>query len=329
MAKQMLYKYLWGIFYWRNGNSLVLKDYARQTKNHLKKTEVDVLFCPSTLPIAYLEWPKPMVFWTDMTFHQALEYDYPGRLTEKTIEAGHRLERNVLARCSLALYSSDWAARSALDYYQAPPHKVKVVPFGANLDIEHDWQDIEEAIARRSRAVCHLLFIGVDWERKGGPRVLKVAEELNRRGVKTVLEVVGCQPPEKALPDFVKVHGFVSKRTLAGRQKLNDLFKQAHFLIMLSAAEAYGLVLCEANAFGVPCIASRVGGMTTIIRDGVNGRLFSEDDEVADICEAIATKFLDPDSYGELAKASFHEYSVRLNWRAAGEKVTELLESII
>ena len=214
-------------------------------------------------------------------------------------------------------------------YYQTPPHKVKVVPFGANLDTNFSMEEIDQAISRRSRSSCNLLFIGVDWERKGGPRVLKVAEELNRRGLKTVLHVVGCTPQVGDLPDFVKVHGFISKKTAEGRLKLERLLSQAHFLMLLSEAEAYGVVLCEANAFGVPCIASNLGGIPSIIRDSVNGKLFSVDDDIETIAEAIYNLFNDYDSYVELARSAFNEYTTRLNWKASGAKVKEHLEAIL
>ena len=45
------------------------------------------------------------------------------------------------------------------------------------------------------------------------------------------LDVVGCRPPRSA-PDFVRVHGFVSKATAAGRAALNGIFARAHVLIL-------------------------------------------------------------------------------------------------
>ena len=52
-----------------------------------------------------------------------------------------------------------------MEYYQTPPHKVKVVPFGANMDTNFSMEEIEQAISGRSRSSCNLLFIGVEWER--------------------------------------------------------------------------------------------------------------------------------------------------------------------
>lgn len=328
-GKQWLYKYIFRKIYCRDRNPLVLKGYARQIEKHLRDVEADLLFCPGSLPITYLNWNKPTVFWTDMTFYQVLAYAGPKRFSRKFVEMGHRMERKALERCTLAIYCSEWAARSAIEYYQAPPDKVEVVPYGANLDTNFSMEEIDQAISQRSRSACNLLFIGVDWERKGGPRVLKIAEELNRQGLKTFLHVVGCTPPVDDLPDFVMVHGFVSKKTVEGSLKLEKLLHQAHFLMLLSEAEACAIVLYEANAFGVPCIASNLGGIPSIIRDGVNGKLFSENDDIQIIAEAIDHLFSDYDAYIELARSAFDEYTVRLNWKASGAKVKEHLETIL
>ena len=86
-------------------------------------------------------------------------------------------------------------------------------------------------------------------------------------------------------------------------------------------------MLCEANSFGVPCLATNVGGIPTIIRDGVNGKLFAVDD-ARSIASAAGEIFRDPDAYNHLAESSFAEYESRLNWRVAGQTVRKLLESL-
>src|SRR5690606_26464441 len=111
----------------------------------------------------------PKVFQTDATFAGIIDQypelaDYP----REYIEEGHRLEREALHNCDLAIYSSQWAARSAIEDYGADPSKVKVIPFGSNLGVDPTLQEVEKAIAVRSNKECVLLFVGVHWQRKGG-----------------------------------------------------------------------------------------------------------------------------------------------------------------
>ena len=147
-----------------------------------------------------------------------------------------------------------WAAEHAKQL--TDPVKIYVLPFGASVAIEHTMQDVE-AWAKKKRQErqrgCNLLFLGVDWIRKGGPLAIEAAKILNGRGVPTTLTVVGCQPPVE-VPDFVRVLGFISKSTAEGRGRIKELLQESDFLILPSEAEAAGVVFCEASAFGfLPC----------------------------------------------------------------------------
>ena len=87
------------------------------------------------------------------------------------------------------------------------------------------------------------------------------------------------------------------------------------------------MVLCEANSFGLPCLATRVGGIPTIVREGVNGRLFPPENPEA-IAAAVKEIMADDGSYQRLAESSFGEYQARLNRRVAAKSVVALLESL-
>jgi glycosyltransferase involved in cell wall biosynthesis len=80
---------------------------------------------------------------------------------------------------------------------------------------------------------------------------------------------------------------------------------------------------------GVPCLSTQVGGVPTMIRNGVNGQLFAPDDNIADYCDYITNLFANYADYQNLALAAFHEYESRLNWRVAGRQVKNLLETIL
>jgi glycosyltransferase involved in cell wall biosynthesis len=145
----------------------------------------------------------------------------------------------------------------------------------------------------------------------------------------TQLTLVGSGPDKpEALPDYVRPLGFVSKATEAGRRRLDELFAESHFLIVPSRAEAYGIVFCEASSFGLPSLAAKVGGIPTIVRDGVNGRTFPSDAPAAEYAEYVAGLMRDYEAYRRLAASAFAEYSARLNWNAAAAKVKVLLEGI-
>jgi glycosyltransferase involved in cell wall biosynthesis len=145
--------------------------------------------------------------------------------------------------------------------------------------------------------------------------------------LKTELTIVGCDPDiEKPVANFVKIMGFVSKSSALGKKQIDELIAGSHFLILPTRADASPIVLCEANSFGVPCLTTDVGGIPSIIRDDVNGRMFTLADGPDSYCEYIIDSMSNYSRYRCMALRSFNEYKTRLNWESAGRVVKNLLE---
>lgn len=141
-------------------------------------------------------------------------------------------------------FSSDWAAQSAIKHYNADPSKVKVIPFGANIESEYSFSDVEKMIKLRSQDICKILFLAVEWERKGGDIVLETVIELNKLGLKTELHIVGLKqsPVAQTYPWLVN-HGFINKSTPEGFDKLDKLISDCHFCLCHPEPRLMGLFL--------------------------------------------------------------------------------------
>ncbi|MCZ8068258.1 MAG: glycosyltransferase family 4 protein [Microcystis sp.] len=312
--------------YLRDRETGLLKYYAAQVTKRIAPLHPDIVFSAGTIPIAYLQTEQPIVFWTGSTFAGMINF-YPEftNLCSETIQNGNKMEQLALSRCRLAIYSSEWAANSAIHNYDVDPAKVKVVPYGANMNNDRDLNEIDKIIDKKDFDTCKLLFVGVDWHRKGGNKALTVAELLNKRGLRTELHIVGCTPPFSP-PPFVKNHGFISKKTEEGRKHLEQLFSDSHFLILPSQAECFGVVFAEASSFGLPSLATKVGGIPTAIQDGKNGWTFHIDETPEKYCDYIERFMISKDDYRGLALTCFQEYSERLNWHSVGTKVYDLMQ---
>jgi glycosyltransferase involved in cell wall biosynthesis len=324
--KEVLYPKLLSQKYLMLWDPILLKSFARQVERALATIDCDMVFGIWTNPIAYLQTEKPIVFWGDATL-PGLTALYPAyrNLCAETIRGGHRAEQLALSKCRLVIYSSEWAANTAIQNYDVDPVKVKVVPFGANVNCGRNVQDIRALIHARDRAVCRLLFVGVDWFRKGGDIALQVASQLNQRGIPTELHMVGSDQPRE-LPGFVKQYGFISKASEEGRRLLDDLFSQAHFLILPTRADCTPVVFPEASSFGLPILTTNVGGIPTIIRDGKNGFAYPLGEAPETYCDTVERLWSSKQEYTQLALSSFQEYAERLNWDTAGQTVSQLLQ---
>jgi len=311
---------LTGHRYHANFESSALDAFGAQARKAIPG-DVDAVVAVTTMVAAALDGLRvPVISWDDATPASLTDY-YPDflRLSSRSARdadtMGHRATQNV----ALALYASEWAANSARTTYGLSSERCAVVPFGANLEQLPATHEVNEAIAERPRTRCRLLWVGVDWERKRGDLVVEAAKRIEAQGIPVELTVVGCRPPgDRELPEWVSVEGFVSKRTAVGRQRLAELFSRAHFLVLPSLAEAYGLVYCEAAAYGVPAVATRTGGVPTIVVDEETGVLEDPSAEADAYAGRIIALMRDRPRYESMARAASARAAALLNWDVAG-----------
>lgn len=328
--KRKFYKRFCRCTYYDDRHPFILHSYARKIKRYISENDADIIFSPSSIPIAALNIDKPIMFWTDANFSAMLDF-YPSFsiLCQETIRNGNRQEQLALDNCSLAIYASEWASSTAQVFYHADPSKIRVIPFGANLTGQRTAADIECLVREKEHfSPLKLLFIGMDWKRKGGQKALQVAQILNRIGRKTELHIVGCTPAEK-MPPFVRVHGFISKKSIEGRKYIDQLFASSHFFILPSEAEAFGIVFAEASSFGLPSLATNVGGISSAINENANGKLFPSASPAEEYVNYILNVVQSKDRYLDLAHSSFREYQIRLNWDSSAAVLRESILDLL
>ena len=320
-----------GRYLWTRDAGL-LRTYARKVSRILRDVPCDLIFSPGTEPIAYLETEKPIVIWTDAPFAAMLDY-YPwySNLSSASRSEGLEGDTRALRRCDMAIFSSHWAADASVSGHRADAAKIRVLPFGANLEVYLTEDQLEGLLPLRRRPPWRFLLVGVEWQRKGAGIVLEVVAELNRRGFPSEMIVAGCRPPRSlgTLPPYLKLEGFLDKRSEHDRKKLEDLYQAALFYFMPSRAEASGVVFCEANAFGVPCLASETGGVPTLIENGINGQRFALDTSTDGYTDFIISLMKRSTRYEEMARRSLRVSRQRLNWETSGASLHCLLQSLL
>lgn len=304
---------------------------AAQIQDRLRDSPVDLIIGSDTTLVSNLRVDTPVILWATNLFTPLLER-YPDytNLCWETIRGFKTFDRQSLKTCERFIFPSNWAAQNAHDVYGVSIEQIDVVPYGANLAWEPSQEYVESAIAQRPKDTLNLLFIGVDWQRKGGDLAVAVTRQLNEQGIPTVLTVVGGRVPAtaEALP-FVNSLGFIDKFTESGTTLISGLFERSHVLLLPSEAETYGNVLCEANAFGVPVLATAVDGIPTIVQDDRNGRTFPRDRFVEGASMYLQALFEDGDRYLNLAYQARQEYEQRLNWSVVSETMASILSQCL
>ncbi|MCI0596883.1 MAG: glycosyltransferase family 4 protein, partial [candidate division Zixibacteria bacterium] len=108
-------------------------------------------------------------------------------------------------------------------------------------------------------------------------------------------------------------------------ERLTRLFLESDFLLLPTRYECYGVVFCEAAAFGLPVIAADTGGVSGVVREGENGHLLPYEVGGADYARLIAEIYRDDDRYYELVRKSRKLFEERLNWDVWAQTVKRLL----
>lgn len=307
---------------------MVAKNYARVANQLFAHKDFDVIVAPASLAqVAYLETDIPVVVVEDGTFALLLGY-YPQytNLLPRSIRQMNAVTAVGIHNASALIYSSVWAARSAIEDYHADPQRVHVVPMGANFDNPPG----KEIVRRKKRSNhCKLLFVGVDWQRKGGEIAFETLLALEAMGVAAELAICGCVPPKKFAHSRMKVIPYLDKNDPKQYNKLEQLYLESDFLLLPTRNECFGIVFCEANAFGLPAITTRTGGVPEVVRDGENGFVLPLEARGEAYAQIIAALYRDERRYAALVQSSRAAYDERLNWDAWGMAVEQIITDIL
>lgn len=308
--------------------NIYAKYFSKQLTKDLKKRPVDVLFVSaSSQMLAYVETSIPIIYMTDATFQQLQGY-YPSfsNLTSYNIRQGIELDKKAFEKASHCMLASEWNKNSASNDYGIDAAKISVIPCGANLDSIPSSNDLKQGGSEN----CNLLFLGVEWERKGGNIALETFYALKQKGLKPQLHIIGCVPPHDVNgEDGITVIPFLDKKKEDDFKRLHEIFLQTDFLLLPTRAECAGVVFSEASAYGIPSITTDTGGVTTYVKDGVNGFALPLQAGGELYAEKIAHLLSDKWAGQNLKLSSRRYYEEKLNWELWGKQFNEIASQLV
>lgn len=308
--------------------NIVAKKHAKVVAERLKGQSFDLIVAPIGTPeIAFLETDIPIVIVEGATFSLLNNY-YPefSNYLKWAERQAYSIESEAYKKASVLIFPSEWAARSAIEDNHVEKQKVHVVPHGANLE-ERPLGEIVDKKKKSDR--CKLLFVGVEWERKGGDIAVETLLCLEEMGVQAELTVCGSVPPQSFAHERITVIPFLNKNDERQRRELEQLYIKSDFLLVPSRQEVYGLVFCEASAFGLPSITTNTGGIRSAVREGENGFTLPPTARGDEYAKIIAEIYNDDQRYFKLVKSSRAIFEKYLNWDVWGMTVRDILNEAI
>ncbi len=181
----------------------------------------------------------------------------------------------------------------------APGANIKIVPNGVPLPTETVFS------SNSSQERTNLLFLGLIGERKGIFDLLAVLGDLDRNGLEYLLTIGGNGDIER-LNATIKRYGIESKTNFLGwitGTKKEELFRKSDIFILPSYGEGMPMSILEAMSYGVPVIASNVGGIPEVISDKTTGLLVPPGDRDA-LRKGLLTLMKDVDLRKRIGQAA-------------------------
>ena len=247
----------------------------------------------------------PHFIYTD---HAALarDYDVHDELAIRPSEEWIALEGKAYREATHVFTFGPNVRRVIVEKYGVSPDNVTAIGAGASVVPESDVDTSTARYAKRS-----ILFVGVEWERKGGPELIAAFKLLREQLTDATLTIVGCSPDVEV--DGCKVLGRLPIH------ELTALFHDASCFCMPSRVEPFGIAYAEAQQFGLPVVATDVGDVGAIIKDGQTGVLVAPGDVEA-LASALEQLLQQPDRCRVMGQAGMVR-SQNFTWNAIARRI--------
>lgn len=205
----------------------------------------------------------PHFVYTDHTHLANLNYpgyNHASLYPQKWIE----LEKQIYQNANLTFVRSSHIRQSLIEQYNYPKERIALVYAGNNVEIT-SYNDIDKRYDEQK-----ILFVGLDWERKGGPELVEAFKQVLETHPNTTLTIVGASP-QLQIPNC-QVVGKVAPSSLIA------YYKSATIFCLPTHLEPFGVVFLEAMQASLPIIATNVGAVPDFIKDNWNGILVEPGD---------------------------------------------------
>lgn len=261
-------------------------------------------------------------------------------------------EEQVVSEAHALVANTEHEARELIEYYDADPHRVHVVPPGVDLTTFSDLSP--QGLTRDQERARHgftpndnvVVFAGRIQPLKGADVLVQMLGELahgqqarREQGATDDVQAPqlvilgGASGKESALDDLKRlVHALGVGRQVrfeppCTREELAAWFRVADVVAMPSRNESFGLVAVEAQACGTPVIAAEVGGLRTAVRHGESGLLIPNHDPVT-WAQETRRFFSDPELRERLA-ANARSVAATFTWQHAAKATLEVYDGVI
>lgn len=273
----------------------------------------------------------PYVLFCDSNIELAREgiasgFSDANHLGPKELEAVWERERRFYQRVSRIFTMSDRLRRTFIETFSIPQERVQTVYPGPNLRVGA----VQQGAVSAERSSPTVLFIGRDFERKGGNELLRAFERVRLQMPEARLVLIGpgvrpaTLPPDSPGIDF---WGYVDTSSPVGREKLASAYAGARVFCLPTRFEPFGIVFLEAMRYALPCVGPRLWAVPEIVEDGVTGLLFAPDD-VDGLASCLLELLQSPERAVQMGAAGRRRLESQFSWDLLAETMEHALRDL-
>lgn len=266
------------------------------------------------------------------TFHTLEMIKRMSRDGEQPIKLRANSEERIANSEGTIIVSHSHEKDFLVHFYSASQDKVVIVPCGVDKRL---FRPFNKSKAREILAITHpyvLLHVGRMDPVKGADLLLKAVSIMDRSSEIQIL-IVGDNSndhPElqrlKQLASALSLDNQVRFDGVVPQENLHIYYNAADVLVMPSYAESFGLTALEAMSCGIPVVASRVGGLPGLVKEGVTGYLVPWH-RPSSFAERLEIILANPSLANEMGKAAIR-YSEGKSWEEMARQVLQVYQSI-
>jgi len=276
-------------------------------------------------------------------FHTLGEMKNRVARSEAEREGQYRIngEKQVLRRADRVVVATLAELTQLRFLYKANDRKLVVIPPGVDVchfyPIPADEAKMYVGLKPEDRMV---LFVGRIEPLKGVDTLIQAMSCLQWKEERPVhLAIIGGDPaasPEEMSAEMARLQKlcddlavgqtvvFLGKRD---QDKLPYYYSAAELVVMPSHYESFGMVALEAMACGTPVIASEVGGLAYLVRDGETGFTIP-DQEPETLCEKISWLLNDHHLHETMSRRAV-EYAQDYAWEKIAKQIVDVYKSLL
>ncbi len=132
----------------------------------------------------------------------------------------------------------------------------------------------------------------------------------------------------KVLEKLAKANNVIVTGWLNEKEKF-AILSGSNLFISPTYYEAFGIALCEALYSKLPVIASNRGGCKYVVRNGVDGILVNDPENIGELTQAITSLVNNPDKAKKMGIAGYERVRKMFSWDKTGEKLEKTYQNLV